>query len=325
MQEKINITTIGGGTGTYQVLMGLKNNPHYNLAAIVSMSDNGGSSGILRDEFWILPPGDIRRAILALSEENKLVRKLFEYRFKENSSVGGHTIGNLLITAMTDITGNFEEGLNEICKMFRVHGKVIPVTLETTQLWVELENGMYIIGETAIDCPVHDGSIAIKKAFLTPPVSLNPQAKNVIENSDIIILCPWDLYTSLIPNLLVEGMKESLQKTQAKIIYFCNIMTKFWETTHFTVSDFVSVLETYIGSNVIQYVIVNNGEILPHIKEKYKTEENKEPVILRPNEPIMQKPIKIIERDVVNKKDYIRHDSKKIARIIEDIIQGWIK
>lgn len=325
MQQKINITTIWGWTWTFNVLSWLKNNPNLNLAAIVSMSDSGGSTWVLRDEFWILPPWDIRRAILALSRESAILRKLFEYRFDKKSSVNWHTVGNLLITAMANITWDFESGLKQVCKMFRVEWKVIPVTLEKSDLWVILENWEKIIWETNIDVPLHDGNIVIKDAFLEPSVTINPKAKSIIENSDIIIIGPWDLYTSIIPNLLVSWVSESIKKSSAKIVYFCNIMTKYWETTNFEVIDFIWVIEKYLWAGIIDYVIVNNWHISDEMVEKYKQEEHKKPVKIKNLDIFKNKYYKIIEKDLLNEKDFVRHDSKKITWIIKDIIEGWIK
>ncbi|MDD2515757.1 MAG: YvcK family protein, partial [Candidatus Gracilibacteria bacterium] len=163
---KTNITVIGGGTGTFNVLYGLKKREDFNLAAIISMTDNGGSTGELRDQFGILPPGDIRRAIAALSEDTGMVRRLFDYKFKKEGKLQGHSVGNILLTALTDINGGFEEGIEALSSMFNVKGKVIPVTLDDIHLGVELENGEKIIGETNIDIPKHNSDLVIKDAFL---------------------------------------------------------------------------------------------------------------------------------------------------------------
>lgn len=323
--NKINITTIGWGTGTFNVLTWLKNNPTYNLAAVVSMSDSWWSTGVLRDEFWILPPWDIRRAVLALSREWILFRKLFEYRFDKESSVSGHTVWNLLLTAMADITGDFETWLKQVCKMFRVEWKVIPVTKEKSDLWVILENWQKVIWETNIDCPLHDPNLCIKDAFLIPDVKINPNARDVIENSDIIIIWPWDLYTSIVPNLLVKGIKESIKKSNAKVVYFCNIMTKHWETTNFEVIDFVNVIEKYLWFWELDYVIVNDWHISDEMVEKYKIEESKKPVKIKNISLFNNKDYKIIERDLLNENDYVRHKPEKLAWVIEDIINWWVK
>ncbi|PIQ11946.1 hypothetical protein COW68_01300 [Candidatus Gracilibacteria bacterium CG18_big_fil_WC_8_21_14_2_50_38_16] len=320
-----NITTIGGGTGTFNVLYGLKKNKDFNLAAIVSVSDSGGSTGEIRDQFGILPPGDIRRAIVTLSEDTGIVRRLFEYRFKAGNRISGHTIGNLLLTALTDITGDFEKGIQELSEMFDVRGKVIPVTLDDTQLGIILEDGTQIIGETNIDIPKHDANLEICDAFLVGGGKLNPRAREALINSDYIIIGPGDLYTSIVPNLLSEGMKETIQESKARIIYICNIMTKYGETNNFAVKDFVDVIEKYIGKNEIDYVLVNNAPIGEELAFKYKQEENKQPVRITDIKIFSGASYKIIERDMVNEADYIRHDPKKLANIIADFVEGWIK
>jgi len=319
-----NITTIGGGTGTFNVLSGLGKNKQLNLAAIVTVADSGGSTGELRDEFGILPPGDVRRAIVALAEDTEVVRRLFEYRFKEGRSIAGHTVGNLLLTALSDIMGDFERGIEELSEMFNVHGKVIPVTLDNVHLGVTLENGEQIVGETDIDIPKHDASIPIRDAFLLGGGRLNPRAKEAIENSDYVIVGPGDLYTSIVPNLLCQGMVESLRTAGAKIIYVCNVMTKHGETDGFAVEDFVRVIEHYLGEGRIDFVLVNNGELRSDLLKKYEA-EGKAPVRLRDRSVLQGKGIKIVERDFTSETDYIRHDPRKLARTVEDFASGWIK
>ena len=321
---KCNITTIGGGTGTFNVLSGLGKNKQLNLAAIVTVADSGGSTGELRDEFGILPPGDVRRAIVALAEDTEVVRRLFEYRFKEGRSIAGHTVGNLLLTALSDIMGDFERGIEELSEMFNVHGKVIPVTLDNVHLGVTLENGVRIVGETDIDIPKHDANIPIKDAFLLGGGRLNPRAKEAIENSDYVVLGPGDLYTSIIPNLLCQGMVETIRTSAAKIIYVCNVMTKHGETDGFAVEDFVRVIEHYIGVGRIDFVLVNNGELRADLLKKYEL-EGKVPVRLRDRKTLLGKGIKIVERDFTSTTDYIRHDPRKLARTVEDFASGWVK
>ncbi len=331
LQNKVNITMIGWWTWTYNVLTWLKRNKNLNLAAVVSMSDSWWSTWVLRDEFWTLPPWDIRRAILALSEESLLLRKLFEYRFDKDSSVSWHTIWNLLLTAMNDITWDFQKWLDEISRLFRVRWKVIPVTLEKSDLVVELEDWQKIIWETNIDCATYDPNLCIKKAYLEPEVKINSRARETLESSDIIIIWPWDLYTSIIPNLLVKGVSKSIKKAKkhnnAKIVYFCNIMTKSWETTNFEVIDFVNEIEKYLWENILDFVIVNNGQISDYMVAKYKKEENKKPVKLKQKdlEKFKHKKYKLIERDLLNEKDFVRHSPEKMAQVIDDIINWWIK
>ena len=321
---KCNITTIGGGTGTFNVLSGLGKNTWLNLAAIVTVADSGGSAGELRDEFGILPPGDVRRAIVALARDTEIVRRLFEYRFKVGHSIAGHTVGNLLLTALSDIMGNFERGIEELSEMFDVRGKVIPVTLDNVHLGVTLENGEQIVGETDIDVPKHDATIPIKDAFLLGGGLLNPRAKEAIENSDYVVIGPGDLYTSIIPNLLCHGMVDAIRQAEAKIIYVCNVMTKHGETDGFAVDDFVRVLEQYLGEGRINYVLVNTGELREDLLKKYAT-EGKTPVRLRDRGFFSAKGIKIVERDLASDTDYIRHDPRKLAQTVEDFASGWIK
>jgi uncharacterized cofD-like protein len=208
--------------------------------------------------------------------------------------------------------------------MFDVHGKVIPVTLDNVHLGVTLENGDRIIGETDIDIPKHDGRIPIKDAFLLGGGRLNPRAKEAIENSDYVIIGPGDLYTSIIPNLLCEGMVDAIRNADAKIIYVCNVMTKHGETDGFSVEDFVRVLEQYIGQGRIDYLLVNTGELRLDLLKKYEA-EGKAPVRLRDRDLLIRKGIKIIERDFSSETDYIRHDPRKLAQTVQDFASGWIK
>lgn len=325
LKNKVNVTTIWWWTWSYNVLSWLKHFENLNLASVVTMSDSGWSTWVLRDEFGILPPWDLRRAILALSQESEVLRKLFEYRFEKKSSVSWHTVWNLLITAMADITWDFEAGLQEVSKMFRVKWKVVPVTKEKSDLCVKLENWEIIEWETNIDCPVHDANLLITEAFLKPEVSINPRAKDVLENSDIIIIWPGDLYTSIIPNLLVKWVREAIANSDAKVVYFCNIMTKHGETTNFEVIDFVDVIEKYLWVWNLDYVIVNNWYISEEMVEKYEEEDMKKPVKLKEMSDFDWKTYKVIERDLLNETDFVRHKPEKLAAVISDIIDGWVK
>ena len=233
-------------------------------------------------------------------------------------------MGNLLLTALSDIMGDFERGIEELSEMFDVHGKVIPVTLDNVSLGVTLENGDRIVGETHIDIPKHDGAIPIRDAFLLGGGRLNPRAREAIENSDYVIIGPGDLYTSIVPNLLCQGMVDALRQTAAKIIYVCNVMTKHGETDGFCVEDFVSVLEQYLGAGRIDYLLVNCGELREDLLGKYEA-EGKMPVRLCSREALLAKGIKLVERDFTSETDYIRHDPRKLARTVEDFASGWIK
>ena len=329
----LNITTIWWGTGTFNVLTGLKRSKEYNISAIVSVADNGGTTGAIRDQFGILPPGDIRRAIVALSKNSDMVRQLFEYQFNESWVIGWNKIGNILLTALVDITGDFERAINTLADMFDVKWRIIPVTLDDIHLWVRFEDGTEVIGEKNIDISdknpgerTHNPDQNITDAFLVwGKWEINPHAREAILNSDYIIISPGDLYTSIVPNLLSIWMQEALENTSAKIIYVCNIMTKRWETTNMEVIDFIDVIERYSGKSSLDYVIVNNGTIDDDIVERYKIEENKKPLKIKDLSLFLGKNYKLIERDLVSNTDYARHDPNKLIRVLDDIITGWIK
>ena len=343
LRNNKKIVVIGGGTGVFTVLTSLK--PYFeNLTAIVTMADDGGSTGILREEFGILPPGDIRRALVALSApENKMLADLFSYRFEEGSGLTGHNFGNLLITAMHRLTGNFEEAVQEAGKILRVKGRVVPVTLGHAQLAAELENSQIIKGETNIDIPQHDGRLKINRVWLSPEVSINPNAGKAILESDLVIIGPGDLYTSIIPNLLVKGVKEALQKTKAKKIYFVNLMTKFGETAGFSASDFIKVLNFYLGEGILDYAILNNkkpglkrlasyiqerAEFVEPDLENIRTNKNFTPLeTARPKGPSGASALARsltgfmpIAADLVRQRGLIRHDPEKLAGIVKMIL-----
>lgn len=336
MTKKMNITTIWGWSGTFNVIYWLKkvfSREERNLATIIAMTDSWGTTGEIRDKYWVLPPGDIRRAICALARDTGTVRKLFEYKFEDETWViWGNKIGNILLTALWEITWSFESGLDVACKMFDVEGKIIPVTLEDIHLWVKFEDGTELIGEKNIDVSdkndfvrTHNIDQNVSEAFLVGwEWKLNPRAYEAIMNSDYIILGPWDFYTSIVPNLLSKWMKEALSQTSAKIIYVCNIMTKKWETTTYELKDFIDNIEKYAWE-VLDYVFVNNGNISDELVEKYKIEEGKKPVKLKDIREFNGKKYKIIERDFVNESDVVRHDPKKLAQTIKDLTTGWIK
>ena len=334
--KKVNITVIGWWSWTFNVLYWLKwllKNEEKNLAAIITMTDSGGTTWEIRDKYGILPPWDIRRAIAALAKDTQLVRQLFEYKFdKEEWTIWANKIGNILLTALNDIKWSFEAWLEAACTMFDVEWKVIPVTLEDVHLWVKFEDWTEVIWEKFIDVSdkndferSHNINQNVKEAFLVwENIQLNPKARDAILNSDIIIIWPWDFYTSLVPNLLFNWMKEALLKTDAKIVYVANIMTKRWETTTYELADFIDNIEKCTWP-VLDFVFVNNWFIKEELVEKYKKEEWKKPVKLKDERESEWKSYKIIERDFVNESDYVRHDPRKLAQAILDIHNGWIK
>lgn len=319
----INVVTIWGWNGSYWMLSSIRNNDKYNISAIVSMTDSWGSTGILREEFWILPPWDVRRALMALSSEHEVVKKLFEYRYEDGCSVWWHNLWNLIITAMADITGSFDKWLKQVAKFFKVKWRVLPVTLEMCDLNVELEDGTIIEWETNIDIWLNENSPKIKRAFITPgDVQANPRAIKALEKADYIILSYWDLYTSVIPNLLINWIKTTIRKNKgAKVIYFCNLMTKPWETTDFEAIDFINTIEKYLWEWVIDYFVVNNWYISDKLAEKYKSLEKKKPVKVKSINHFKWKKYKLIETDLLHENDFVRHSYDKIWNIVDEIIK----
>ncbi|MDP2668826.1 MAG: YvcK family protein [bacterium] len=305
------VVVIGGGTGVFTVLSGLRSHS-LNLAAIVSMADDGGSSGVLRDEFGILPPGDIRRAMVALSRHpNKILAQLFSYRFSEGK-LAGHSFGNLILTALERSFGSFEKAVKEASKMLQVRGEVIPVTFDNTRLYAELENGAVICGETNIDIPRHDGKLKIKKIWLAPEAKINQNAKKAIAAADLIVMGPGDLYTSVIPNFLVTGMQEAIMESKAKKVYICNLMTKYGETHKFTALDFVRKLEESLKLKP-DYIILNDKKPTKEMLAKY-SEEEAEFVI--PDTYGSN----VIKADLLRGGTLIRHDPKKLAKVLISLL-----
>lgn len=312
-----NISIIGGGSGIFNVLVGLKKYD-VNLSAIVSVADSGGSSGILRSEYGVLPPGDLLRCLVALSDSAPLMKDLFLYRFTEGEGLKGHRFGNLFLTALTEVTGSDEIAILEAAQILNIRGRVLPVTLDKVHLCAELENGAVIKGETNIDIPKHDGNLKIKKAFLEPKARAYYGAVKALENSDVIVIGPGDLYSSIIPNLLVNGIAEAIRNSKAKKIYVCNIMTKFGETNNFKASDFVAELEKYLGQGTMDYVVANTGQISKEMHEKY-SKENAVQVQLDESE-FKKRKINLVAADVLHESNIVRHDADKTSRIIMDAI-----
>ncbi len=305
---------IGGGTGSYTVLRGLKDFD-IDIIAVVSMFDDGGSTGVLRDEHGILPPGDIRRALVALSSETEVMKSLFTHRFSDGKSLRGHSLGNLIFLGLRDIFGSDEEAIKQAARILKIQGTVLPVSLTDSRLHAVLENGTTIDGETNIDNPKHDSHQRIKKVYLSPPAVIYADTKRAIEWADVIIIGPGDLYTSIIPNLLVEGMKEAIARSRAKKMYVCNLMTKYGETHSFTASDHVKEIIAYSGI-VPDYVICNNQSFPKELLVKYEEEQSYPVVVDR--EEILQLGTKIVESPLIGE-TLARHDSTKLAKLLSEV------
>jgi len=267
------VVVLGGGTGMSALLRGLKMYP-VDITAIVTVCDDGGSTGILREEFNVPAVGDIRRVLVALSETEPLVMDLFNYRFKTTSDLDGHTVGNLLLTAMTEITGNMADGIEALSKVMNLKGKVVPLTEENVVLMAEMEDGEVVKGEHHITVDKRP----IKRVYYQEEPIPSCDAITAIREADLIILSMGSLFTSIIPNLICEEIVKTIEESPAKIMYVCNMMTQPGETDNFAVTDHVHMLNQYLGTRKVDVVIANNGEIDEYFAKKYETTEQKDPV-----------------------------------------------
>lgn len=305
---KRKVVVLGGGTGSSTLLRGLKEFP-IDLTAIVSVCDDGSSTGVLREEFNIPAVGDIRRVLVALSETEPLVMDLFNYRFNTTSDLDGHTVGNLLLTASSEITGNLSDGIEALSKVFNLKGKVVPLTEENVVLMGEMADGSIIEGEHKITQDRHP----VKRVFYKEEPVPTKEAVTAIQEADLIILSMGSLFTSIIPNLICEEIIEAIDASHAKIMYVCNMVTQPGETDHFKVSDHVKLLNEYLGEHKLDVVIANTGQIDEEMAERYGSLEQKDPVILdRKTTKTMVK--RVIHDDYVTiKNNLLRHNVMKLS------------
>ena len=303
---KKKVVVLGGGTGMSNLLKGLKNFP-LDISAIVTVCDDGSSTGILREEFNIPAVGDIRRVLVALSETEPLVMDLFNYRFKTTSDLDGHTVGNLLLTAATEISGNMSDGIEALSKVMNLKGKVIPLTEDNVTLMAKMKDGKVIEGEHHIT----ETKGKIEKVYYKEKPEVNKEALKAIKEADLILFSMGSLYTSIIPNLLIKDIVDEIDKSKAKIMYVCNMMTKPGETYNFKVSDHVEKLNKYLGKRKLEIVVANNAKIDKKMAKFYETTEQKDPVILD-KENI---DIKVIEDNYIYITDnnLLRHDNIKLG------------
>jgi len=266
---RLVVTVIGGGTGSFNVLSGLRRQPGVSIRSIVTMMDSGGDSGRLRDEFGVLPVGDLRRCLVALSEESALLRNLFSFRFDE-PPLHGRSFGNLFILALTRTLGSEQLAVEAIGRILKIRGRVIPVTWDHAHLFAELADGSCIEGEANIDVPKHDPRVPIVRAYLRPEARANPEALAAIHDCDFVVLAPGDLFTSTIPNLLVEGIPEALRATRAPLVQVMSLMARS-ETHGYTASRCVEQIARYAG-RLPDAVLANRREIPSEIARRYEAE-----------------------------------------------------
>jgi uncharacterized cofD-like protein len=322
MEKGAKIVVIGGGTGSFTVLSGLKHYTHQ-ITALVAMADDGGSTGVLRDELGVLPPGDIRQCLVALSNSER-VRDLFNYRF-ENGFAEGHSFGNIFLSALEKMTGNITDAVSSAEAILRVNGHVVPITLDKSKLVIKEKNGRKTKGEHRID--IMKFLAKRPQVWLEPKPQLNPEAAKAIHDADVIVIAPGDLYTSLAPALIVPGVREALKKSPAKKAYITNLINKPGQTDDFTVSDYAAEIERFAGTKFLDFVIYNNEKPSNYLLKKY-AKEGETPVAvdlpklekkhyhIRGANLLATKAWQNPSKKDKLKRSLIRHDSDKIARQI---------
>lgn len=334
MQEK-RVVTIGGGTGHYVLLSGLKKQP-VQITAVVSMADDGGSSGVLRDEMGVLPPGDVRQCLAALSDETEILRTLFNYRFGEGS-VRGHSFGNLFLSALQKVTGSFPQAVKTASEVLKIHGTVIPVTHGDMRLIVELKDGTKLSGERFLDASDEVRTVGVARISLLNRVEPEADALQAIAAADVIILGPGDLYGSTLPPLLLPGIATAVKNARAPIVYVCNLTNKKGQTEGFTVDDYVRSLHQYIGAHCIDAVLCNNATPAPHLLSYYEAQEGKhmlvgcggkEDAVYRKysTDLLSEESPMFLPQDALaaqGSRSFIRHDPKKLGdalmRVIDEV------
>ena len=306
----MKVVVLGGGTGASTLIRGLKLFP-IDITAVISVADDGRSTGKLREEFHTIAVGDIRQVITALSDTEPLFEKLMNYRFQTSSDLNGHPVGNLLLTALININGDMSSGIESLSKVFNLKGRVLPLTEESVTLKARMNDNQVVIGEHNIT----ESRGIIKRISYTNKVHTNPLVLDAISDTDLIIFSMGSLYTSLIPNLIPNDIKKAISMSKAKIMYVCNMMSQPGETDNFKASDHVKVINSYLKRNV-DIIVVNDGEIDSNIIEKYKSEEQKDRVLFD-KDNLEKLNLKIIHNNYVDTSNgVIRH---KVDRLSLDI------
>ncbi len=341
-KKRKKVVVIGGGTGTYTTLVGLRKYP-LDISVIVSMTDSGGSNRVIRDEFGLLPTSDLRQAMVALADEKEgdLLRKLFTYRYNQGIGISGMTFGNLFMAALTDILGSQKEAIAETCRLLHVKGNIIPVTFDNSQLVARYDNGRQVMGEHHIDEPdltTPEGALSglaqrrIVGLEVFPRARANPEALEAIKNADLIVMGPGDLYTSLLCNLVVTGIAKAVAKSKAQKVFVVNLMTKFGQTSGFSGSDYLFELYKYLAGGVVQTVLVSKqfrlkGDVLKRYKEEKAeivvddldfSNQSPKPMIVRAD--LVSNKIYERQKGDVLARSLIRHDPDKLAKALVSLI-----
>lgn len=307
-KRRKRIVIIGGGTGLSTLLRGLKKFP-VDITAIVTVADDGGSSGRLRDDYDIPPPGDIRKVMAALSDVEPLVEEMFQYRFSQSEDLAGHSLGNLMLAALTDITGDFSHAIREMSRVLNVHGTILPAANQRITLHAELEDGTIVTGESKI--PTYNQRI--NRVFLTPnDVEPLPDTIKAIIKADLLVFGPGSLYTSILPNLLVQDIQKAILQSKAPNVYICNLMTQAGETHHYSAADHVRALTAHLGARFIHTILLNTDEVPLSVQKLYE-QEHSVPVSYDETQ-LRELGINVVKKDIATIHDgAIRHEATKVA------------
>ncbi len=320
---KRRIVVIGGGTGSHTVLTGLKR-MDCDLTSVVTMSDDGGSSGRLRDELGQLPLGDVRQCLVALADDgvdSERMRRLFNHRFADGEGLKGHSFGNLLLSALTEITGSADAAIREASEMLRVRGTVLPVTLSDSTLKAQLEDGSVIEGESCIDRRRENSHVPIERVYLEPAASVYPPVLDAIAKTDAVVIGPGDIYTSILPNLLVEGVAEAVRATKGVKIHVCNLMTKPGESDGFRASDFLRLLGLYLDvDRPVDYLLANYAAFPEQVRQRYAS-NGQHPVEVDVEE-CRRHAREVVTRPMIGEGCYARHDPSLLAEAIMSIVES---
>ena len=328
-----NVVTIGGGTGSFVLLSGLKKYP-INLSAIVSMADDGGSTGVLRDELGVLPPGDVRQCLVALSESSRELRNLMSYRF-DKGRLNGHNFGNLFLSALEKMNNGFSKGIEEAAKILNVKGEVIPVSGGNMRLRIVLKDGSVLEGESHLDHNKKVRDIGVKKIVLKNRVKANKKAVDCLKRADFIIIGPGDHLGSIIPILLIKEISEAIKKSKAKVIYNCKLTNKKGQNEKFDLDDYVDSIENFIGKDRIDFVTYNVTEPPKNLIEKYEKREGGRIIVKFDKKKKKSRKFSLVKADLLNRagikrtkgdvdaknRSFIRHDSGKLGKVLMMIME----
>jgi len=322
LHRKTRIACVGGGTGLFNVLSGLKDAPHVLLSSIVAMSDDGGSSGRLRTSFGVLPPGDVRRSLVALSNAPAVMNHVMQYRFEGGDGLDGHSLGNLLLTALCELGGGMQGAVKALGDVLNVQGLIMCVTDRSTTLCAELADGRIVRGESAIDqCIDRSSTLRIRRVWQEPPAETSVDAMASLLGADLIVIGPGDLYTSVLAGLIVGGVADAVRASRARRLYVCNLMTKRGETSGYDVADHVAPIVEALGADVLDYVLVSTSAMSPEAVQAYAA-QSQHPVAASSEARLREVTrARVVTGDVGHHADLVRHESAKLAEILLAVLR----